>query len=122
MRPIGFSTGALAYADFRRGLEMTRRQGIRAIELSALRQNELVPMLDALDTLDLTGFDYISIHAPSQFDPRWEKSLWERLQKEIWRGWPVVIHPDSICDFTLWRELGPAICVENMDNRKPVGR
>lgn len=122
MRPIGFSTGALAYADFRRGLEMTRQQGLRAIELSALRQNELVPLLNAIDNLDLTGFAYISIHAPSQFEPLWERALWERLQKEIWRGWPVVIHPDAICDFTLWRELGPMICVENMDNRKLVGR
>lgn len=122
MRPIGFSTGALAYSDFRRGLEMTGRQGLRAIELSALRQNELVPLLDTLDNLDLTGFDYISIHAPSQFEPLSEKALWERLQKEIWRGWPVVIHPDVICDFSLWRELGPMICVENMDNRKLVGR
>jgi sugar phosphate isomerase/epimerase len=122
MRPIGFSTGALAYSDFRRGLEMTRRQGLRTIELSALRQNELVPLLDALDTLDLTGVDYTSIHAPSQYEPSWEGALCERLQKEIWRGWPVVVHPDAIRDFALWRELGPMICVENMDNRKLVGR
>jgi hypothetical protein len=122
MRPIGFSTGALAYADFRRGLEMTRRQGLHAIELSALRQNELAPMLDTLTALYLTGFDYVSIHAPSQFMLGSERSLWERLQQEIWRGWPIVIHPDAICDFTLWRELGSAICIENMDKRKPVGR
>ena len=45
MRPIGFSTGALAYADFRRGLEMVKHGGLRTIELSALRQNELIPLL-----------------------------------------------------------------------------
>ena len=35
MRPIGFSTGALAKGDFVRGLDLQRRHGqIRAIELS----------------------------------------------------------------------------------------
>jgi hypothetical protein len=122
MRPIGFSTGALAYADFRRGLEMTRGKAVQAVELSALRQNELIPLLEALDTLDLTGFEYISIHAPSQFDPTWEASLRDRLLEEAWREWPIVVHPDSLHDFSIWRELGPLLCVENMDKRKPIGR
>jgi hypothetical protein len=122
MRPIGFSTGALAYADFRRGLMMSRRLNVQAIELSALRQNELLPLLDALNGLDLTGFEYIAIHAPSQFDPKWEATLWDCLRDELWRGWPIVLHPDTLCDFGLWRELGSAICIENMDKRKPIGR
>jgi hypothetical protein len=79
MRPIGFSTGALAYADFRRGLEMTRGKAVQAVELSALRQSELIPLLEDLDTLDLSGFEYISIHAPGQFDPGRECSLRDRL-------------------------------------------
>jgi hypothetical protein len=122
MRPVGFSTGALAYADFRRGLAMTRRAGVSAVELSALRQPELVPLLDALDTIDLTGFDYISIHAPSYFEPAWEAVLVERFLEQAWRNWPIVVHPDALCDFSLWRELGPLLCVENMDKRKPIGR
>jgi hypothetical protein len=122
MRPIGFSTGALAYADFHRGIHMSRRVPVQAIELSALRQNELVPLLDALNGLDLAGFEYISIHAPSQFDPKWEATLRDRLRDELWRGWPIVLHPDALCDFSLWRELGSAVCIENMDKRKPIGR
>jgi hypothetical protein len=122
MRPIGFSTGALAYADFRRGLAMISRRGLSTIELSALRQNELIPLLDAIPTLDLSGFEYVSIHAPSQFEPAWEQTLFSRLQAEGWRGWPIVIHPDAIRDFGLWRELGPRVCIENMDKRKPIGR
>ena len=122
MRPIGFSTGALAYADFRRGLRMSRRLPVQAIELSALRQNELIPLLDALNELDLAGFEYLAIHAPGQFDPRWEATLRDRLRDELWRGWPIVLHPDALCDFGLWRELGSAVCIENMDKRKPMGR
>jgi len=119
---MGFSTGALAYADFHRGIKMSRRLAVQAIELSALRQNELIPLLDALNGLDLAGFEYIAIHAPSQFDPRWEATLWDRLRDELWRGWPIVLHPDALCDFGLWRELGSAVCIENMDKRKPIGR
>lgn len=122
MRQIGFSTGALAYADFRRGLAMTRDAGCAAVELSALRQVELLPLLESLTDVDLTGFDYVSIHAPSQFDATWEPIGWKRLHKESWRRWPIVVHPDSLHDFALWRELGALLCVENMDKRKPTGR
>jgi hypothetical protein len=75
MRPIGFSTGALAYADFQRGLAMMRCKKLQALELSALRQDELVPLLDALVALDLSEFEYVSIHAPSQFVPDCETFL-----------------------------------------------
>lgn len=122
MRPIGFSTGALAYADFVHGLEVVHQHGLQVVELSALRQNELVPMLNAIPRLDLAGFQYISVHAPSCFDPDWEATLCDRLLAEADRGWPIVIHPDAINDFGLWRELGQAVCIENMDKRKPIGR
>jgi hypothetical protein len=69
MRPIGLSTGALAYEDFRRGLAITRTAGCAAVELSALRQPELLPLLDSLASLALAGFEYISIHTPRQFEP-----------------------------------------------------
>jgi hypothetical protein len=123
MRPIGFSTGALAYADFRRGLQMMRLQGqLQAIELSALRQNELLPLLDAIDSLDLTGFADVSIHAPSQFDRSFELQAWQLIGQELWRGWPIIIHPDAITEWPLWREFASLVCIENMDKRKPVGR
>lgn len=122
MRPVGFSTGALAYADFRRGLAMTRAAACAVVELSALRQAELFPLLESLKSLDLTGFDYISIHAPSQFEPTWEAVAWDRLREECWRNWPIVVHPDALSDFSIWREFGALLCVENMDKRKPIGR
>jgi hypothetical protein len=101
---------------------MVRHKGLDAIELSALRQGELIPLLDAIPTLDLSGFQYVSIHAPSQFDREWEEILWGRLEAESWRSWPIVVHPDAIGDFGLWRQLGSAVCIENMDKRKPIGR
>jgi hypothetical protein len=122
MRPVGFSTGALAYADFRKGLEMLRHKNVQAVELSALRQNELIPLLEAIPTLDLAAFRHIAIHAPSKFEPEWEAALCDRLGEQRARGWPIVVHPDAILYFDLWRELKGSVCIENMDKRKPTGR
>lgn len=101
---------------------MVHQHALHVVELSALRQNELIPMLNRLPRLDLRDFHYDSIHAPSYFEPDWEAALRDRLRDEVVRGWPIVVHPDVITDFGLWRELGQAVCVENMDKRKPIGR
>ena len=127
LHTIGFSTGALAYADFRKGLAMASQalafdSSAGAIELSALRASELVPMLDALGQLDLEGFGYISIHAPSKIDCDDERTVADQLRAELWRGWPIVVHPDAIYDFGVWRDFGALLCIENMDKRKPIGR
>ena len=66
MKPIGFSTGALAKGDFATGLEVQRYVArIDAVELSALRDYELPNLVDAIPNLDLHGFEYVSFHAPS---------------------------------------------------------
>lgn len=122
MRHIGFSTGALAFADFRRGLELLRGTTANAVELSALRPAELDPLIDALDGLDLAGFGFVSVHAPSGADPSDEPRIVDRLAKVADRGWPIVVHPDCIHQPSLWRRLGKLACIENMDKRKPVAR
>jgi hypothetical protein len=122
MRLIGFSTGALAYADFRRALDMLRGKPVRAIELSALRECELRPMLEGLDELDLSQFEYISVHAPSAFPKEHEAEVVDLLSTLLQRGWPIVLHPDVCHDFELWRPFGSQLCIENMDIRKPTGR
>ena len=123
MRPIGFSTGALALADFQLGLDMTRSNSqCSAIELSALRHPELVPLLEALGDLDLDSFNYVSLHAPSQFTPESEAEVAHHLLAVQHRGWPIVVHPDVLTNMALWREFGSQLCIENMDKRKPIGR
>jgi hypothetical protein len=122
MRALGYSTGALALSDFRKALEMLQDQPVRAVELSAIREQELIPLLHSLDELDLSRFNYISIHAPSQFSAGSEEQIFEELYKTKHRGWPIVVHPDTLRDFALWRKFGDLLCIENMDKRKPVGR
>jgi hypothetical protein len=121
-RSIGFSTGALALADFRRALEMMRPRHLQAVELSALRDGELIPLIDALDSLDLSGYNHISVHAPSAFGKLSESEGARQLRGLLGRGWPIVVHPDALLDRSAWDGFGPWLCIENMDKRKPIGR
>ncbi len=119
---IGFSTGALALGDFRRGLELVVQNGLKAVELSALRAHELEPLVRALPDLDLTPFQYVSLHAPSGYDADAEPEILRLLEKVADRNIPLIAHPDSIHDFKGWRAFGRLLCLENMDSRKPTGR
>jgi hypothetical protein len=122
MRRIGFSTGALALGDFRRAIEMLHGNDVRVVELSALRQHELGPMIEALPDLPLNQFEYVSMHAPSRMDADFEQVALSLLRSAANRGLPIVIHPDVITDFRAWAFFGELLLVENMDKRKPAGR
>jgi hypothetical protein len=119
---LGFSTGALALSDFRTALRMLQAQTVEAIELSAIREQELIPLLHALDDLDLSQFSYVSIHAPSYFSSEAEAGIFKELYEIRHRQWPIVVHPDTLHNFSLWRKLGDLLCIENMDKRKSAGR
>lgn len=121
MRRIGFSTGALAKGDFVRGLEL-QHADCRAVELSALREEELDALADELPRLNLGRFEYISLHAPSKIARISEQSLVQTLEKVTRYVDAIVVHPDVIKDSSLWRCLGDKVVLENMDQRKPVGR
>jgi hypothetical protein len=122
MRPIGFSTGAIAKGDFRRALQLLAPFRLPAIELSALRLHELPELVEAADELDLAGYRYISVHAPSHFAVADEKSVASMLTEFADRGWSIILHPDVIATDTLWREFGDQLLIENSDKRKIVGR
>jgi hypothetical protein len=122
MRKVGFSTGALAKGDFRRAIEMLQQAGVALIELSALRQNELQPLAEALPDLDLSSFSYVSVHAPSSIQDGTENEVLAFLDMFTQRGLPIIIHPDAIQDFSAWQNFGSLLLVENMDVRKRIGR
>lgn len=122
MRPIGFSTGALAKQDFRRALACLRHHNIPVVELSALRLNELDPLVEAIADLDLSSFQFVSFHAPSHLTPSEEWRVTDRLRFVVDRGIPIVVHPEVIDKDQCWRWMGQHLLIENMDKRKPVGR
>lgn len=121
---IGFSTGSIALDDVRRGLQVATHRRTNAVELSALREDELDPLLESLDRLDndLKPFEYVSFHAPSKRQRYSEGEFVNKLRKVAERGWAIIVHPDVIEDFSLWRTLGRSVCIENMDKRKEIGR
>jgi len=121
MRAIGFSTGALALGDFRLGLKILAQTDATAVELSALRQSELEPMLEALPDLDLSEFSHISLHLPSSIEPSFEARLLHLVPK-IPATWPLITHPNIISLWDAWKELGDRVCIENMDKRKEIGQ
>ena len=73
---------------------MLRHKPVYSLELSALRQEELRPMLDGIDQLDLSQFEYIAFHAPSRFSPEDEEGIVDLLAGICNRGWPVILHPE----------------------------
>jgi hypothetical protein len=121
---LGFSTGALALNDFRRGVDLQSRDDISAIELSALRESELDSLVDALSHLNLTRFKAKSFHAPSKLVQISNEQLIEKLKVVADSGFHIVVHPDIIEARAIghWRELGPRLLLENMDQRKRVCR
>lgn len=122
MKYIGFSTGALAYSDFIKALEVLKGSNANAIELSALRRHELEPLAAAVNNLDLSQFDYISVHAPGTFDLADELQVIKLLEVFAKNNWPIIIHPDTIKSIEQWRTFGRLLLIENMDSRKPTGR
>ncbi|MCU1244882.1 MAG: hypothetical protein JWN02_792 [Acidobacteria bacterium] len=122
MRPIGFSTGALAKGDFRRGVELQQGlAGIAAVELSALRDHELPLLAAAIPSLDLRLFRYCSVHAPGSLRTLSEEDAFALLDA-LPPSWPIVAHPELLRTPSLWRQLGERLCIENMDDRKAGGR
>jgi hypothetical protein len=120
-RPIGFSTGSLARGDFHSALAALEKSTATAVELSALRENELAALIRWLPDFDRSRYAHVSFHAPSALADMSESALVQSL-KPVDSEIPIVVHADLIKDFSLWRSFGRQLLIENMDKRKPTGR
>lgn len=121
-RLIGFSTGSLSGSDFRAALVAMDNTDAKAIELSALRESELAPLLDSVSALSLGKYEYVSVHAPSALRRYEERDVVRMLRKAIPGDFSIVVHADIIRNTDAWKQLGSQLCIENMDKRKPTGR
>lgn len=119
---IGFSTGALEKGNYRQAVRWLRNQRVHNVEISALRLEELEPLVNDLESLPLGFFSYVSFHAPSSFPATEESNVVKLLGKVFKRGWNIIVHPDVIRRPALWRHFGRQLLVENMDRRKAAGR
>jgi hypothetical protein len=121
-RPIGVSTHAVRPGDLASALAVLRPLGLPAVELSALRERDLRRLVESLGALDLSGYTYVSFHAPSAFTGQSEEEVADLMMPLAGRGWPVIVHPDTLTRDTVWERLGDRLCIENMDKRKSTGR
>jgi len=103
---IGFSTGALAYADFRRAYDMLLSERVSVVEFSALRIAEWAPLLEGVLQLDISSFEYISLHLPSSMTGDEERMVADSLRNFPHLDWPLILHPDTVSDFMLWHQFG----------------
>lgn len=122
MQKVGFSTGAVARGNLREGLRALLARGVQAIELSTLRAEEFRAFQKGFASFKVPGNIYVSLHAPSKLEGLDERDLVQTLHAVVQRNWPVIVHPDVITDFALWRSLGRMLLIENMDTRKRTGR
>jgi hypothetical protein len=124
MRPIGFSTGALSKEGVLSGIHLQKRFGVSAVEVSALRIDELGPILDLMPCIEkeLADTEFVSFHAPSALRSDDERATTVALAEAVPKEWPIVVHPDAISDFALWEPLASRLSIENMDQRKRRGR
>lgn len=124
---IGFSTGCF----YKTSLSLAERiraikdAGSRAIELNFLDPSELGPMeVEEIRWKDFASFSYISCHAPAKKIKygrnRETRGVFEKIRRlnDIRPFNWVVIHPDVVDDFRVFRWCGFNVAIENMDNRK----
>ena len=95
---------------------------MNAVELSALRQDELQPLVDDLGNLNLHQFAYVAFHAPSSMHPSFELPAIKLLEYVAARGWPIIVHPNAMHNPVAWAHFDHLLCIENMDKRTPVGQ
>lgn len=128
---LGFSTGVLYKTNIspisKQALAIMRALGCNAIELGCNRPERVKFLMD-IDRADLAGFEYVSLHAPAKdffYGDNWTaRGLLTAIQAAQARLGlaAVVIHPDSVTDWAVFKDYSLPIAVENMDNRKPMGQ
>jgi Xylose isomerase-like TIM barrel len=122
--PIGASTGYMAdlRGDWEPLVEEACQVSSFAVELAALSEPELEPLIEYLADMPSLPFRYLSVHAPSK-----QRELSEAEFVDLLAALPafvdaIVVHPDQIEDAALYRRLGARLVIENMDARKGAGR
>jgi hypothetical protein len=93
-----------------------------AVELAALSEPELPALVRYLEGSPSLPFLFVSVHAPSKQRRIPELDLVGMLERLPCSVDAVVVHPDAIGDPSLYRPLGRKLAIENMDERKPLGR
>jgi Xylose isomerase-like TIM barrel len=122
--PVGASTGYMvgSRGDWPRLLDEASRVSSFAVELTALREDELPGLLKYLSDAPTLPFRYVSVHGPSKARQMPEEELAALLAELPPFVSAIVLHPDQIGDPRLYARLGSRLVIENMDSRKTSGQ
>lgn len=130
MTNIGFSTGCLyrSNLDIKDRIKLFLSLGATAMELSFTKPCHLNQFKLTSDMIkDIKKFSYISIHAPwkeVEYDSDTITNTIIQKLKSLCEQLPIngiVVHPNTINDFSRLLTSGLPILIENMDKRKKFG-
>lgn len=124
---LGFSTGALegTSISINDRIKFCRDLGSRAIELGYVKEGRM--QAEPVETIDLgllKDFAWVSFHAPGGamvYDDGLETKLILDTIENLHKRRPldlVVIHPDTVPDFAVFKNYTFPVGVENMDAAK----
>lgn len=124
---IGFSTGCFFKThDIHKSIALLKEAGITdAIELNLLRTKELVWYSNEATQEELDGFRYVSVHGPKfNYDTDWESAqIMKRIETIHAKRQlnQVIFHPDTVKNFSVFKNLPFPIAFENLDHREESG-
>jgi len=122
--PLGASTGYLERWRGNWDELLSRAVAVSsfAAEFAALSEPEFGGLLTFLTQRPRLPFVYLSVHAPVKAREVTEETLVGWLRSLPPHVESIVIHPDTLTDVDLFRQVGRRLIVENMDDRKSSGR
>lgn len=122
--PVGASTGFMwdLRGDWPAQIETACTVSSSAVELSALSENELEPLLRFLSGKPKLPFRFTAVHGPSKNRTLDEEDLVNLLVEVARYCDGIVMHPDTMGELAPYSALGNRLLIENMDSRKSEGR
>ncbi|MDD4877848.1 MAG: hypothetical protein PHO02_02300 [Candidatus Nanoarchaeia archaeon] len=129
MAHIGFSTGSMhnSYFPIEERAKMFKAAGANAIELSfgtpcALKDYKITD--EFLETL--SSYELVTIHAPWKDGVRYDgnsSTIVDKLKEicSVQKIYGIVLHPNTVDDYSLLEKSGLPFLIENMDNKARCG-
>ena len=124
---IGFSTGAITdNISLEEKIKSLQELEIEAIEISCLRDIELLELFSIAPKIDLSTFKYVSFHLPSKFDIVNKNNLFNLVThlirdvyfKKFNYDFNLVYHHDINIDYEILKTYSKYLLIENLDIRK----
>jgi len=128
---IGFSTGCFykfCHPVSLQAVHLAKKSGATIIEIQA-GSLERLKKLGELDADIFSSFKRASLHLPGALPFRYGKNsktveLLDRInaEQEKFHFNAIILHPDAVDDWDIFKKYDLPILVENMDNRKHFGK